>query len=347
LLQLSDLDDAQREYADTIERSGNTLLELVNDILDFSKVEAGQMRLEEVRLDLRELFDEVKNMLGLKARQRGLDFVVEIDPATPTGYRGDPTRLKQVLINLAGNAIKFTSKGEVRIRAVSIDCGERRVLEIAVMDTGIGIAPDQKTKVFEAFTQADASTTRRFGGTGLGLTISNQLVRLMGGDLRLDSELGKGSTFTIALPLEEVDGMYSLPPERIAPSKRGQPYAGRVLLAEDNLDNQHIAREMLARLGIEVDLANDGVQVLARLQQSPYDLIFMDCHMPNMNGFDATREIRRREQDDGGHTTIVALTASVLPEERERCLAVGMDDYVAKPFSHQDLRAVLERWLAA
>jgi CheY-like chemotaxis protein len=346
LLQLSELDDAQKEYAVTIERSGQSLLQLVNDILDFSKVEAGQLRLEDVRLDLRELLDDVKDMLSIKARQRRLRFEVEVAPGTPLRYRGDPTRLKQVLVNLVGNAIKFTPKGEVRIVARSVEArGQPRLVEIDVTDTGIGIAAEQLDNVFEAFTQADASTTRKFGGTGLGLTISNQLVRLMGGELRVRSELGAGSTFTASLPLSLSDARHSMPAP--AEQDRRATYCGRVLLVEDNPDNQNIAREMLRMLGIQVELANDGQQALACLEQSPYDVVFMDCHMPNMNGFDATREIRRREQDNGKHIPIVALTASVLPEERDRCMEVGMDDYVAKPFSRKDLQQVLDRWLAA
>ncbi|MDD9937524.1 MAG: ATP-binding protein [Myxococcales bacterium] len=343
LLQMSKLDEAQKEFADTIERSGNTLLQLVNDILDFSKIEAGQLTIEEVRFNLRTLLEEVQRMLDVKARQKGLKFEVEIDESIPLRYRGDPTRIKQVLVNLMGNAIKFTHDGGVKLRATGRELeGNRRMLDLSVVDTGIGIAPDQIEQVFEAFTQADASTTRKFGGTGLGLAISNQLTKLMGGELRVESKPDEGSVFTMSLALPEAVHRSTIPEPIDETLAR---YTGRVLLVEDNEDNQVLALELLGRFGCEVEMALDGQQAIDRLEHDDFDLVLMDCHMPNMNGYDATKEIRRREGDNGQHTTIVALTASVLPEERERCRAVGMDDYIAKPFSKRDLQDVLEKYL--
>jgi signal transduction histidine kinase/ActR/RegA family two-component response regulator len=344
LLQLTPLDVHQREYATTIERSGDTLLQLVNDILDFSKIEAGQLALEDVSLDLAALVDEVRDMLGIKAEQKNLALEVDIQTPDTTRLRGDPTRIKQVLVNLVGNAIKFTHQGRILIRAHSRAIDEERAhVEIAVEDTGIGISKDQIERVFEAFTQADASTTRRYGGTGLGLAISSRLTRLMGGEIKVSSNPGVGSTFTLALVLK-VAARRSLRPASDT-EQQALRYQGRVLVVEDNRDNQTLAEQMLTRMGCEVEIVTDGAQALERLEQHQFDLVLMDCHMPNLNGYDATREIRRREAGNGKRTTIVALTASVLPEERARCIEVGMDDYVAKPFSSRDLQQMLQRWL--
>jgi signal transduction histidine kinase len=342
LLLMSELDKQQREFASTIERSGDTLLQLVNDILDFSKIEAGQVALEEVGFELPELLREVQQLFAVKARQRNLELLLELEPSLAARYRGDPTRIRQVLANLVGNAIKFTHQGHVKLRARGKAVDERcAFVELMVEDTGIGIPQDQQQRIFEAFTQADASTTRKYGGTGLGLAISSRLARLMGGDITAQSDLGKGSTFTFGLVLGVATRRSTMP----APSDPVPVfYQGRVLLVEDNADNQYLAQQMLTRFGCQVEIVGDGREALERLGSSTYDLVLMDCHMPNMNGYDATREIRKRETN-GRRTTIVALTASVLPEERARCIEVGMDDYVAKPFSSQDLQQVLERWL--
>jgi signal transduction histidine kinase/FixJ family two-component response regulator len=344
LLQMTALDEQQVEYANTIERSGNTLLQIVNDILDFSKIEAGHLAIEDIGFDLEAVLREVHQMLQQRAREKHLALRVEVDEDLPARYRGDPTRIKQVLINLVGNAIKFTHQGHVILRAQSTPMDDTRAfVEIAVEDTGIGIPHEQQERVFEAFTQADASTTRRYGGTGLGLAISTRLVKLMGGELRLSSKPSAGSTFTVSLVLH-VAGRHSTHPvaTKAEPAER---YHARILIVEDNQDNQVLAERMLRHLGCEVDIATDGAIALERLEQGSYDMVLMDCHMPNLNGYEATREIRRREAVLGKHTTIVALSASVLPEERERCIEVGMDDYIGKPFSRSDLQLVFRRWL--
>ncbi|MFI5308186.1 MAG: ATP-binding protein [Polyangiales bacterium] len=343
LLQMTELDEQQQEFAQTIDRSGKTLLQIVNDILDFSKIESGHFQLESVRFDLGALLEEVRDMLAFKAEQKGLSLEVELDPSLSARFRGDPTRIKQVVVNLAGNAIKFTHQGHVKIRAAEMQASEQQsVVSISVLDTGIGIPEDQLDRVFEAFTQADASTTRKYGGTGLGLAISSRLTRLMGGEIELHSDVGKGSEFTVRLPLETISRRSTAPPPASSISQR---YDARVLLVEDTEDTQNLALEMLLRMGCTVDLATDGVQALRRLANERYDLVLMDCHMPNMNGYAATEEIRRTEKGNGKHTIIVALSASVLPEERERCVAVGMDGYVAKPFSQRDLQRVLDQWV--
>jgi signal transduction histidine kinase/CheY-like chemotaxis protein len=345
LLQMSELSEEQNEYASTIERAGNNLLQLVNDILDFSKMEAGHLSLENVPFKLDDMLDEVRELLEVKARQKGLELSVSIAPGSPLRFRGDPTRVKQVLVNLVGNAIKFTHEGYVRLSASARlldDAGA--VVELAVQDSGIGIPDDKLDQIFDAFTQADASTTRKYGGTGLGLAISRQLTRLLGGELHVESTLGSGSTFTVSLAMALAQTRSSIPaPPDVSVLAR---YEGRILLVEDNPDNQSLAEELLMRMGCAVEHASNGVEALHRLEQQSYDLVLMDCHMPNMNGYDATREIRRREAGQGGkHVPIVALTASVLPEERERCKEVGMDDYIAKPFSKRDLQQVLDRYL--
>ena len=345
LLQMTELSSEQLEYAGTIERSGNTLLQLVNDILDFSKVEAGQLVLEQVAFDLCDAVDEVSEVLAVTAHKKGLSLGFEALGLEGARFVGDPTRIKQVLFNLVGNALKFTHEGGVMIRASARAIDDANaVVEVSVEDTGIGIEASQLERVFEAFTQADASTTRKYGGTGLGLAISSRIARLMGGEIRLRSEPGRGSVFTLSLVLPRRERRSSAPaPASVRPSR----YEGKVLLVEDNADTRSIAKEMLRRMGCDVELVGDGREALERLSLSSYDLVLMDCHMPNMNGFDATREIRKREADCGRRTTIVALTASVLPEDRALCIEVGMDDYVAKPFSRRDLEEVLDRWLSA
>ncbi len=342
LLQMTDLDPAQREYADTVARSGDTLLTLVNDILDFSKIEAGQLSLEQVRFDVAELLDEVHEMLAVKVNAKKLGFEIHIDEGIPRHWKGDPTRIKQILVNLAGNAIKFTHTGKITLHASATPMGAQWVLSLAVADTGIGIAKEHQSRVFEAFMQADTSTTRRYGGTGLGLAISNQLVRLMGGEIKLASELNQGSTFTVVLPLPSDETVVEEHVAAEAPVRRS--FSAHVLLVEDNPENGSLAVQMLEHLGCTVEHAGDGQDAIDKLANGGFDLVFMDCHMPRLNGYDATRRIRAGEHN-GEHLKIIALTASVLPEERQKCIDVGMDDYVAKPFSRRDLQVALERWL--
>jgi signal transduction histidine kinase len=345
LLQLSDLAVVQREYADTIARSGEALLQIVNDILDFSKIEAGQLSIEEIGFDLADVLEDVRELLSIKARQHGLALAIDVASDLPRQVRADPTRIRQVLVNLVGNALKFTHEGGVIVHASSREqlADGRFLLDLAVEDTGIGIAPEQRARVFESFTQADTATTRRYGGTGLGLAICNRLSVLMGGSLSLESEVGKGSTFHLTIPVSVEHAALRVAAASLPPPAAGS-FRGRVLLVEDNQENQALAVRILQHFGCHVDHASDGAEALARLEGAQYDLVFMDCHMPILNGYDATRAIRAKETA-GQHLPIVALSASVLPEERKKCLDVGMDDYVAKPFSRRDLETVLSRWL--
>jgi signal transduction histidine kinase/DNA-binding response OmpR family regulator/HPt (histidine-containing phosphotransfer) domain-containing protein len=492
LLLETDLTPEQRDYANTVRSCGESLLMLLNDILDFSKIEAGRLALETIDFELQETVEEVAELLATSARAKKLELSCFVSPSLPVMVAGDPGRLRQVLTNLLGNAIKFTEHGEVVLRVEHAgDDGGRTLVRFEVADTGIGIPPGARDKLFRPFVQADTSTTRRYGGTGLGLVISRHLVELMGGEIGFDSEEGKGSVFRFTVPLErrpgrghEVRGMLAVPgtvrvlcvddnvtnrliierlgrswgldvesaasgaealsrlraaaderrPHQVViadllmpemdgieltqrvrrdpeiartavivltslgmrddlerakaagaarcitkPARAGLLHAAlkavlrpepaaeppppppppppapaavrhgvRALLAEDNAVNQDIARRQLQRLGIEVvDVVPDGRQAVDAVATGAYDLVFMDCQMPVMSGFDATAEIRRREAADGGRRVpIIAMTANAMAGDREECLRVGMDDYVAKPVKVDALRAVVERWVA-
>jgi len=490
----------QREFAETIQRSAQALLTIINDILDFSKIEAGRLSIEPMAFDLRVAVDEVSGLLLEKAEEKGIQLFVQYSAGVPNRVVGDPGRLRQVLINLVNNAIKFTRDGQVTINVKRISQSERAVeLEFAVEDTGIGIASDKLPTMFEKFTQADASTTRRHGGTGLGLSISAQLIELMGGQIQAESEEGKGSRFhfKLEMPLEgmlssepppvmslrgarvllagSVDGrrraleeslagwgasiepcdtfntvisalvrasaaglphemlVFSSPgplsevvrigeeikrtPEiaktaLVLLSEIGQPgdadrlqaagfaaylttaptpgqielvlgmvlgaqrsnrrgelitrhtlteasgvhrsspvpdrkFNARVLVAEDNIVNQRVATKMLESFGCRVDVAATGKEALDMLTSFPYDMIVMDCQMPQMDGYEATHEIRRLEKDSGSHVPIVAMTANAMAGDREKCLLAGMDDYIAKPVQKESLYEIIEKYLEA
>jgi len=498
LLLETPLDPGQMDFARTIQTSADTLLALINDILDFSKIEAGRMELETIDFDLHRLLEDGITLIAGQAQQKGLELVLFIAPEVPCRVRGDPNRIRQVLTNLAGNAVKFTERGEVLVH-VSLDAsrldasrGEKRMVRFSVHDTGIGILAGRQRALFEAFTQGDGSTSRRFGGTGLGLAISRRLVEMMGGKIGVESRPGHGSTFFFTLELEasaKVASKPCSPCRRSSPARKefdsihvlvvddnetnrkilvhqlgawgmesetaadgfralealerarrqGRPFdlalldmqmpgmdglelavrirreagfsdlplvlltslgaplstaeirktgiqaqiskpvrpsqlfdrlaevlgeaeeqpeaaparpvpshQGRVLLAEDNSVNQKVALRILEKLGYEVEVASDGDAVLDLLGRNSYDLVLMDCQMPNRDGFETTREIRRREDRDtnapGRKLPIVAMTANALQGDRERCLEAGMDDYLSKPFKPEELLRILERW---
>jgi signal transduction histidine kinase/CheY-like chemotaxis protein/HPt (histidine-containing phosphotransfer) domain-containing protein len=474
LLLSTPLSGEQREYVETIRTSAEALLDIVNDILDFSKIEAGKLELEITACDVREAVDDVLDLLAAAAQRKGIALAAVIDPAVPTLLRGDSGRLRQVLINLVGNAVKFTEEGAVIVRVAPATApadGQPVTLRFAVQDTGIGIPAELQPRLFQAFTQGDSSTTRRYGGTGLGLAICKQLVELMRGQIGLDSAPGRGSTFWFTVPFAPEPAAPALAPDPcaalrdrpllvvdahplrraalveqlalwgarvtalaavevgvsadgyaavlvgprgpddpaltlagaggapvvvltdlgdqataaaaraagavacltrplhhatlartlvavvggatplVAPSApSAAPFApvarARVLVAEDNAINQRVIARLLERLGCTVDVVANGQEAVAAAAQRPYDLILMDCQMPEMDGFAATAALRARESD-GRRTPIVALTANALPADRERCLAAGMDDYLAKPVRAEDLAAVLRRWLGA
>lgn len=481
------LDDQQRRYAEGVQGAGEALLAIINDILDFSKIEAGRLELEELVFDVAQVVEEAAGLMARQAQEKGLELVAYGYLGLPTRLSGDPTRLRQVLLNLTSNAVKFTEAGEVVLRTRLVEETESYVVVgFEVADTGVGIAEADQHQLFEAFSQVDASTTRRFGGTGLGLAISHQLVAAMGGDLRVDSEPGKGSTFHFALKLprcvedgaaerrpthDALNGLrvlvvddnatnrlimqeqlsaWEMEPdlasdgaalEKLLAAKReGQPFeialldmrmpsmnglelarhicadptlaatrlvlltstgdegmdeirqagfaahltkpvrsrqlydclgrlAGqerektldsrlpspipgggshaRVLVAEDNATNQMVARGILARLGYRVDVVANGLEALQSMTHMDYAAVLMDCQMPEMDGYTATGEIRRRQATDSSRTPVIAMTAGGLQGDRERCVAAGMDDYISKPVKAADLAAVLARWIPA
>ncbi len=365
LLLDTELDSEQRELADNIRQSGEALLTIINDILDFSKIEAGKLVIEPVPFDLEVAMEEVVDLLAARAEEKGLELLLRLAPGTPCRLVGDVGRIRQILINLVANAVKFTAKGGVVIEAEPMSVSAERVLlRIAVRDTGIGIPPEKQALLFERFVQADSSTTRKFGGTGLGLAISRQLAELMGGDMGVRSDPGRGSAFWFTLdlprdrsvpspPASVVLGGVAAGPEpggKAGVGPRTVPIAGaeiaappRVLLAEDNAINQRVASRMLERLGCRVDLAASGKEAVDLFERLPYDMVFMDCQMPELDGFEATLAIRRQE-GAGRHTPIIALTANAMAGDRERCLEAGMDDFVPKPIRVADLRGAVERW---
>ncbi len=345
LLADSRLDDEQRFRLDVVQRSGRHLLVLINDILDFSKIEAGRLAIEHAPFDLRRAVADVTDLLAAIAHDKNIGFRTTIDADVPGWVEGDVSRVKQVLQNLLGNAIKFTDRGEVRLTVRRGAPGEAS-LRFEVEDTGPGIPADQLSSVFDAFRQVDGSHARRHGGTGLGLTISRDLARAMGGDIGCTSEVGRGSTFWFNAELPET----AMPPAAASRAGEGAEsdlrLAGRVLVAEDNSINALVAKGHLEKLGLAVDCVENGRQALERAIDGGYDLILMDCQMPEMDGFEATRLIRAHERASGRKPVkVVALTANAIRGDQERCRAAGMDDYLSKPFETSDLRAALERHL--
>ncbi len=338
---LREMDPSQEmvQHLDTMLASGEALLHVVNDVLDFSKIEAGGMKLEAKPFELAAVLREVEAILAPQAQARGLELRVHFAPRCDRAYLGDGFRLRQVLLNLLSNAVKFTPKGSVTVEVGSSglnDCGEIG-LQFRVKDTGIGMSPSEIQNAFTPFTQANASTSRLFGGTGLGLSISRHLVQLMGGDIRIESTSGSGTTFLFDLNLPPVKAGSEQP----APAVTSHPPSARpmrILVAEDNPVNQKVAHSMLKRLGHAVDLVNNGREALDAAKSSSYDAILMDCQMPEMDGLEATRRIR----EEGLTTQIIAITANAFAEDRQRCLAAGMDAYMPKPITLDRLRELLD-----
>ena len=380
LLLETELDLRQRDYAETICSSAHSLLSILNDILDFSKIEAGKLEFENLEFVLDEVIDGTLGVLVPEARAKGLELRSEIDPKVCTGLCGDPGRLRQVLTNLLNNAVKFTEQGEVVLRIFSQEeppsgvssiegiSDNKTTLRFEVKDTGIGLSEDARGRIFEAFNQADQSTTRRYGGTGLGLTISRQLVKMMQGEIGVESQPGKGSIFWFTARFEKHAGgkatpakLKPLPTKRVPLadnnaidcqipkaknhlSSKAPPHPihdARILVAEDNKVNQHVMLLLLEDLGYTADMVANGKEALAALKHHSYDIILMDCQMPEMDGYEASRTIRREFDRP---PRIIAMTAHALRGDREKCLAAGMDDYLSKPIIAKELEAALKRW---
>jgi signal transduction histidine kinase/FixJ family two-component response regulator len=357
----------QREYLRMVKSSADGLLTVINDILDFSKIEAGKLRMEHVGFALRDCLGDLMKTMAVRAHGKGVRLVCHIADTVPDAVAGDPGRLRQILVNLVGNAIKFTERGKV---VVEVEMANRESrsnrggaglseihhpqseipLHFSVRDTGIGIPPERQAAIFDAFEQGHSSTARCYGGTGLGLAIASRLVRLMGGRLWVDSAVGRGSTFhfTARLQRSPADGAAAPPPP---PAHTSPPsairHALRVLVAEDNLVNQKLARRLLEKRGHTVVVAATGTAALAACERERFDLVLMDVQMPEMDGFEATAAIRARERAGAAHVPIVAMTAHAMKGDEERCLAAGMDAYVAKPIDAAKLFAVIDALVTA
>jgi signal transduction histidine kinase/CheY-like chemotaxis protein len=339
----TDLSSEQREYLETVDTSANSLLSIVNDILDFSKIEAGKLELEERPFDLHKLMEDTMKPVRVSAVRKGLEFRCEIHPEVPEYIVGDSIRLGQILLNLVGNAVKFTERGTITVES-SVLSRQRDivVIEFAVRDSGIGIPPDKQRYIFEAFSQADGSMTRRFGGTGLGLTISARLVALMGGSIWVESRPGKGSCFRFTARLRTAEARTQAPEPAGRPGPRSTP-ALRILLAEDHPVNRQLVVRILEKHGHRVSVALNGRQAVEVLAGQKFDAVLMDVQMPEMNGLEATTAIRRNEGASGRHTPIIAMTAHAIKGDREACIACGMDGYLSKPVRADELLDALDR----
>jgi len=350
------LNEEQKDYLGMVQSSANSLLNLINQLLDFSKIEAGNLVLETVPFSLSGLVDAAIGPLRVQAGQKGLTLTAEIQAGTPDALSGDPSRLRQIIVNLIGNAVKFTADGSVRLDVKEESRQEASVtLHFKVTDTGIGIPKNKMEAIFKAFSQAEGSTARKYGGTGLGLAISSRLVALSGGKMWTESELGVGSVFNFtavcgipaqAPELENTD----LEDEAISLAARvSEPYSTglRILVAEDNPINQRLAVRLLQKKGYSASVAENGVEVLAMLDKERFDMILMDVQMPEMGGLEATHLIREQERATGEHIPIVAMTANAMKGDRERCLESGMDDYVSKPILPEAMFRVMELHLSA
>ena len=363
LLLDTDLNTEQHEYAQIAHSSGETLLSLINNILDISKIEARKLDLETLNFDLRSTLENTEDFLAIGAHEKGLELVCQVDPEVPLLLRGDPGRLRQILVNLVGNAVKFTDNGKIVIR-ISLESEDERnaTIRLAVSDTGIGIPENRQDCLFSPFIQVDGSTTRKYGGTGLGLAISKQLAELMGGRIGVESEVGKGSTFWFTVVLEKRPAGSGAVDEKSAKIDGGGAIDRvtigltisqsvkrkiRALVADDNPVNQKVAQSMLKKMGLQSDVVANGQEAVNALQMIPYDLVLMDCQMPEMDGFEATRSIRQEgSRALNPQIPIIAMTASTMQGDREKCIQAGMSDFIAKPVQQRELAEMLARWLA-
>ncbi|MBK7187616.1 MAG: response regulator [bacterium] len=338
-LSATNLDTQQREYLHIITRSVESLLNIINDILDYSKITSSSLALESVPVDLEQVLGDIHSLLRTSAENQGIELEFEVEPAAHGWFLGDPTRIRQIVLNLVGNAIKFTQRGGVRVTCRAGEFADGCNLELKIRDSGIGIPADRLGAIFRQFEQADNSTTRRYGGTGLGLAISRKLARMMGGDVAVKSTEGKGSTFTVLLRLERTEKPVAVP----APDPAVLPDFGlRALVAEDNKFNQVVVRNLAKRIGISVDIAENGAEAVRMVGDGEYDLVLMDIRMPVMNGYEAAARIRARG-DEIASIPILAVTAEATKADIQQCLDAGMDQHLSKPLRIADVAAAVQR----
>jgi signal transduction histidine kinase/CheY-like chemotaxis protein len=332
-----------KKYVDTLQTSGESLLMLINDLLDVAKIEAGGIEIEAIPFSLENIVHDTLSILSVKAAEKGLKFETDLDAVTGRTFIGDPLRISQILTNLVSNAVKFTPKGRITVAGRRNGDGH---VELTVSDTGVGIPPDKQALIFQKFTQADSSVTRQYGGTGLGLAICKGLAELMGGRITVESEVGRGTRFTVRLPLRE--SVAPVVQAEARPATAVQPRRGRILLAEDYEPNILVAKTFGELFGYEVDVAENGLYAVKMVRAIAYDLILMDVQMPEMDGLQATRVIRQYERSvQKPRVPIIGMTAHALDSARERCLEAGMDDYIAKPFTPADLERKIGRLMHA
>ena len=342
----TELTDPGRQYLQKVQSAAHGLLGILNDILDFSKIEAGKLQMDSQDFLLAEVLQKVESLIGERAAEKRLAFTLAADPDVPPCLLGDPLRLGQVLANLCTNAVKFTEAGSVQV-AVAVqrrDADQGVLLQFSVRDTGIGLTPEQAGQLFQPFNQVDASSTRRFGGTGLGLAICKRLVEMMGGEIWVVSEAGRGSEFAFTARFGAGFLETGAPEVAVPPAGAARLRGARILLVEDNDFNQEVATALLEELGVAVTLAENGQQALDRIQAQPFDAVLMDLQMPVLDGYEATR--RLRDDPAFAKLPVLAMTAHAMVQERARCMALGMNDYVTKPIDPEELEAALVRWLA-
>jgi len=344
----SQLSTDQRESLEMIKSSGESLMAILNDILDFSKIEAGKLQLDPIPFDLKKTIADVMNMFIMQAKKKGIELSSWVAPEIPRVLQGDQGRLRQIIVNLIGNALKFTDRGQVKINVTVVSTEKDEIqLYFSVSDTGIGIPKEKQKILFQAFSQADASTTRKYGGTGLGLAISSKLIHLMGGRIWVESEPGKGSAFQFIAPFtivtnpELIQSVMESIPKACDSNRTLRPLS--ILLAEDNIVNQKLAVRLLEKWGHRVCIADNGAKAVEAVANQSFDLILMDVQMPEMNGYEASRLIRQKEKKSGTHIPIIAMTAHAMKGDKEKCLQAGMDDYITKPIQINDLFRALER----
>ena len=348
LAMKAELDNKQRDYIEKINQSAENLLGILNDILDYSKIESGKLDIEATEFQLSDVIHNLDNLISLKAEEKNLTYQVNIDNNIPAILTGDPLRLGQVMINLCTNAVKFTDEGgSVEVKAELHDeNGEPQQILFSVKDNGIGMTAEQQSILFQPFSQADSSITRQYGGTGLGLAISRELVKMMGGDIWVDSIPGEGSTFHFTLPVTSSEKTYDLPQEALndAQQAASERLKGiNLLLVEDNETNQLVATDMLACHGINVTVASNGQEALDLLDREAFDGVLMDCQMPGMDGYTATQHIRQQERFRD--LPVIAITANAMPEDKKKCREIGMNGHISKPFNMNEILATLENWI--